>query len=54
MTSEERKQTKKSAEELIKGEIKKMTEEQKDKVLYMLMGANMFGRHQTKPAGAKV
>lgn len=52
MTSEERKETKKSAEELIKGEIKKLTDEQKDKVLCMLIGANMFGQHQ-KPAGTK-
>lgn len=54
MTSEERKETKKSAEELIKGEIKKLTDEQKDKVLCMLIGANMFGQHQTtKAAGTK-
>lgn len=46
MTSEERKQTKKRAGELIKGELEKMTEEQKDMVLCMLIGANLF---QAKP-----
>lgn len=52
MTSEERKQTKKDAEELIKGEIKKLTPEQKNAVLYMLIGANMIGKGRGKPAGA--
>lgn len=46
MTSEERKQTKKDAEELIKGEVKKLTPEQKNAVLYMLIGANMIGKRE--------
>lgn len=53
MTSEERKQTKKSAGELIKGELEKMTEEQKDMVLCMLIGANLFQAKTGMEASAR-
>lgn len=52
MTSEERKQTKKSAGELITGELEKMTEEQKDMVLCMLIGANIFRQKAPEPTRA--
>lgn len=42
MTSEERKSIKKSAGELISDELEKMTEEQKSRVLDLLIGANLF------------